>query len=75
VTAVSFDPMTSCLAPDLEVGQTNGVLNSSVAVGSRDIPVNQRIVTYRFASVGQDTQICLWELTDDIVKQAHVYFI
>lgn len=27
------------------------------------------ITSYRFASVGQDTQICLWELTEDIIKQ------
>ncbi|XP_076463621.1 WD repeat-containing protein 20-like [Babylonia areolata] len=25
--------------------------------------------TYRFGSVGQDTELCLWELTEDIVRQ------
>lgn len=27
------------------------------------------ITTYRFGSIGQDTMMCLWDLTEDIVKQ------
>ncbi|XP_053202835.1 WD repeat-containing protein 20-like [Panonychus citri] len=27
------------------------------------------ITSYRFGSVGQDTQLCLWELTEDVIKQ------
>ncbi|XP_021367617.1 WD repeat-containing protein 20-like [Mizuhopecten yessoensis] len=27
------------------------------------------ITTYRFGSIGQDTMLCLWDLTEDIVKQ------
>ncbi|KAL8612871.1 hypothetical protein ACOMHN_038126 [Nucella lapillus] len=27
--------------------------------------------TYRFGSVGQDTDMCLWELTEDIVRQPY----
>ena len=27
--------------------------------------------TYRFGSVGQDTDLCLWELTEDIVRQPY----
>lgn len=27
--------------------------------------------TYRFGSVGQDTELCLWELTEDIVRQPY----
>lgn len=26
-------------------------------------------IRYRFGSVGQDTQLCLWDLTDDVLKQ------
>lgn len=28
------------------------------------------ITSYRIGSVGQDTQICLWDLTDDIIRQS-----
>lgn len=27
------------------------------------------LTCYRFGSVGQDTQLCLWDLTEDIIKQ------
>ena len=27
------------------------------------------LITYRFGSVGQDTQLCLWDLTEDILRQ------
>uniref|UniRef100_T1IPY7 Uncharacterized protein n=1 Tax=Strigamia maritima TaxID=126957 RepID=T1IPY7_STRMM len=27
------------------------------------------ITSYRFGSVGQDTQLCLWDLTEDVLKQ------
>src|SRR5690606_39020919 len=30
------------------------------------------ITSYRIGSVGQDTQICLWDLTDDVIRQAKV---
>ena len=33
---------------------------------------NSGITCYRFGSVGQDTLICLWDLTEDILKQAGV---
>ena len=29
------------------------------------------IISYRIGSVGQDTQICLWDLTDDIIRQSN----
>ncbi|XP_061173115.1 WD repeat-containing protein 20-like isoform X1 [Saccostrea echinata] len=28
------------------------------------------ITTYRFGSVGQDTMLCLWDLTEDVIRQA-----
>jgi len=30
---------------------------------------NSCITTYRFGSIGQDTMLCLWDLTEDIIKQ------
>ena len=29
------------------------------------------ITTYRFGSVGQDTLFCLWDLTEDVLRQPH----
>ena len=34
---------------------------------------NSGITCYRFGSVGQDTLICLWDLTEDVLKQARVH--
>ena len=70
ITAVAFDPMTSCLSSS-GPATSNGPTLPAKLPTSKDPPVpGQRIITYRFATVGQDTQICLWELTDDIVKQS-----
>ena len=33
---------------------------------------NGFINTYRLASVGQDTQLCFWEISDDVLKQSIV---
>lgn len=30
---------------------------------------SHNITSYRFGSIGQDTQICLWDLADDVLKQ------
>lgn len=38
---------------------------NSVSVGCETPPVT----SYRIGSVGQDTQLCLWELSDDVLKQ------
>lgn len=35
---------------------------------SNDSRINQ-MVTYRFGSVGQDTLLCLWDITEDILRQ------
>ena len=32
------------------------------------------VTCYRFGSVGQDTLICLWDITEDILKQSAVMF-
>ncbi|XP_025104694.1 WD repeat-containing protein 20-like isoform X2 [Pomacea canaliculata] len=50
--------------------QQNGShLNSNR--NSTEIPVSAGVhyTSYRFGSVGQDTDLCLWELTEDVVKQ------
>lgn len=45
--------------------------NSSCCDKSRTASESEaRIASYRFGSVGQDTRLCLWDLTEDILKQA-----
>ena len=44
---------------------TSGRLRNSLSAGCGTLPVT----SYRIGSVGQDTQLCLWELSDDVLKQ------
>ncbi|NWV80301.1 DMWD protein, partial [Dasyornis broadbenti] len=53
VNAVAFDPFT----PRLPEGGD----------GDGDAPEDPPSVTYRFGSAGQDTQFCLWDLTEDVL--------
>lgn len=43
----------------------NVTCNRNSLSGSRSL----NITSYRFGSVGQDTQLCLWDLTEDVLKQ------
>ncbi|XP_056366144.1 dystrophia myotonica WD repeat-containing protein [Oenanthe melanoleuca] len=54
VNAVAFDPFTTP-----EGGDGRG--------GGGDAPEDPPSVTYRFGSAGQDTQFCLWDLTEDVL--------
>uniref|UniRef100_A0A8B9RRT5 Dystrophia myotonica WD repeat-containing protein n=1 Tax=Accipiter nisus TaxID=211598 RepID=A0A8B9RRT5_9AVES len=61
VNAVAFDPFTGAAQPpELSEGE------------EEDKPPNPLVrcspaVTYRFGSAGQDTQFCLWDLTEDVL--------
>lgn len=44
--------------------------NSSKTSGKNSVGGDSKpIVSYRFGSVGQDTVLCLWDLTEDILRQ------
>uniref|UniRef100_A0A8C3R6T7 DM1 locus, WD repeat containing n=1 Tax=Cyanoderma ruficeps TaxID=181631 RepID=A0A8C3R6T7_9PASS len=58
VNAVAFDPFTS--PPPSDGDDDDGGQGDS----SEDAPS----VTYRFGSAGQDTQFCLWDLTEDVLE-------
>lgn len=71
---LSDDEPESSACPPVEVaGGSNSRNNLSVvtrqrnslSVGCEGPPVT----SYRIGSVGQDTQLCLWELSDDVLKQ------
>lgn len=61
--------LNTSTSPDTEARGLGRSRNSSY----RDSAVDEPIVTcYRFGSVGQDTMICLWDLTEDILKLSQV---
>lgn len=81
VSVVAFDPYTTSVEEsdpmefsgsdedfqDLHFGRdransTQSRLSKRNSTDSRPVSV-----TYRFGSVGQDTQLCLWDLTEDIL--------
>ncbi|KAJ7995217.1 hypothetical protein DPEC_G00242250 [Dallia pectoralis] len=82
VNVVAFDPFTTSLEDeepmelsgseeDLQQGalhfgrvRTSSTLSRLSRHSSRG---GSPSVTYRFGSVGQDTQFCLWDLTDDVL--------
>ena len=43
--------------------------NTSRTSGDSKVPGANNIMCYRFGSVGQDTMLCLWDLTEDILRQ------
>ncbi|NWT08688.1 DMWD protein, partial [Vireo altiloquus] len=65
VNAVAFDPFTTPVVTtegdEDKRGDNRGDDNSEETLG--DPPS----VTYRFGSAGQDTQFCLWDLTEDVL--------
>ena len=46
-----------------------GSTRSTASKGSTRSVDKMAIVSYRFASVGQDTSLCLWDLTEDVLRQ------
>ncbi len=79
VSVVAFDhcitSVQDCDAPaefsgsDEDIAQFNGNRERANSAQSRLSKQNSTngSVTYRFGSVGQDTQLCLWDLTEDVL--------
>ncbi|XP_046992178.1 WD repeat-containing protein 20 isoform X2 [Schistocerca americana] len=69
VSVVAFDPYTSYSSHDDFSG------GSDEDDPTERHPVNNELgrvntaTCYRLGSVGQDTQLCLWDITEDILKQ------
>ena len=45
--------------------------NHNASSSIKDSSNADNVTCYRFGSVGQDTLICLWDLTEDVLKQSH----
>ncbi|KAG9331312.1 hypothetical protein JZ751_019503 [Albula glossodonta] len=81
VNVVAFDPFTTSLEDEepMELSGSEEELQGALHFGRvRTSSTLSRLsrhsskggatsVTYRFGSVGQDTQFCLWDLTDDVL--------
>ena len=72
VQVVAFDPYTTSVSPeggvddsDEEEMEQNGIVPSS---GSSSVTEDKNVTSYRFGSVGQDTNFMLWDLGDDVLK-------
>uniref|UniRef100_A0A4X2K7K2 Uncharacterized protein n=1 Tax=Vombatus ursinus TaxID=29139 RepID=A0A4X2K7K2_VOMUR len=64
VNAVAFDPYTTRSEEEPEgEGTTGGSEREAGSLPRLPPPA----VTYRFGSAGQDTQFCLWDLTEDVL--------
>lgn len=52
-------------------GQQTNHMSSNSSSLNHNPPSTRKTVSasYRFGSVGQDTQLCLWDLNDDLLKQ------
>ncbi|KAJ8347950.1 hypothetical protein SKAU_G00265390 [Synaphobranchus kaupii] len=81
VNVVAFDPFTTSLEDKepMELSGSEEDLQEALEIGRvRTSSTLSRLsclsrhsstasVSYRFGSVGQDTQFCLWDLTDDVL--------
>lgn len=62
-------------SPSIRVGSFTRNLENSPSTTPRNQALDRResnspaMTSYRFGSVGQDTQLCLWDLTEDLLKQ------
>lgn len=84
VNAVAFDPFTTSTEDD-ESGEFSGSdediqdstnfgrvrTSSTLSHLSKHSTKSSPSVTYRFGSAGQDTQFCLWDLTEDVLYPHH----
>nr|XP_020642751.1 dystrophia myotonica WD repeat-containing protein [Pogona vitticeps] len=84
VNAVAFDPYTTSTGDD-ESGEFSGSdeeaqdathfgrvrTSSTLSHLSKHSTKSTPSVTYRFGSAGQDTQFCLWDLTEDVLYPHH----
>ncbi|XP_037078556.1 WD repeat-containing protein 20-like [Pollicipes pollicipes] len=75
VADVAFDPYTTVVdgggtgdLPPAANGNGNGYCSDQGSGGSASPPP---LVSYRIGSVGQDTQLCLWDLTDDVLRRPY----
>ena len=83
VSVVAFDPYTTFSTwdsgdfsddenPCYEIStQHNKRVRASSIRDSNSLPPDKLAICYRLGSVSQDTQLCLWDITEDILRPHH----
>lgn len=71
ITVVAFDPFTTSAAAPKDCADVNNGTSSSDLAPEELSNQTDMTTCYRLGSVAMDTQICLWELTDDVLKQPY----
>jgi hypothetical protein len=79
VSVVAFDPYTTFSSWDTndfsddenqyEISSNNKRVRSTSIRDSTLAP--DKLICYRLGSVSQDTQLCLWDITEDVLKPHH----
>ena len=49
--------------------RSNGSQTSNKSLHGSDAPNSGTLHSYRFGSIGHDTMLCLWDLTEDVLRQ------
>lgn len=79
ITVVAFDPFTTLYSSSSsqsskkegsETITSNGISSNGDSEGETKSS-SDMATCYRLGSVAMDTQLCLWELTDDVLKQPY----
>ncbi|XP_075222452.1 WD repeat-containing protein 20 isoform X2 [Lycorma delicatula] len=70
VSVVAFDPYTTTLSSSTSNNKNNSDTCDEERTNSDNNECNRMDTTcYRLGSVGQDTQLCLWDITEDLLRQ------
>ena len=59
---------------DILVSSSNNMTTTSVKSGN-GAGSDSNVTCYRFGSVGQDTMLCFWDLTEDVLKQSKSMYV
>jgi len=68
-------PSASAASPNSQEILVNNHHNKKAELNSSSSFDSNNVTCYRFGSVGQDTLLCLWDLTEDILKQSRTMMV
>lgn len=71
VTVVAFDPYTTTYSESVPPEGTTLTTKVNGVDDETQTKLPDIATCYRLGSVAMDTQLCLWELTDDVLKQPY----
>jgi WD repeat-containing protein 20 len=82
VSKVAFDPYTTFSSWDANdfsddenqyelQSNNNSKRNRTSSIRDSTISAQDKMICYRLVSVSQDTQLCLWDITEDILRPHH----